>query len=125
MFERHFDVTYDSDSVLCILFYEEVSGGGQTPSVSLEAVTYNMDNGELISVTDILKETAPEIRKKVRNSFLERINSEPDKFYHDAIMLLDSATEKLNWYLADDGVHFFINPSVIAPVSQGVIEVVI
>lgn len=125
MFERSFDITYDKDSTICILFKDEVYADGVIPCVNFEAMTYDMNTGRLLEAWDIMEETEAEIRKKVRMGFIELVMEKHNEFFTDAIEILDESPDKLCWFLKDDGVHFFINPGIIAPASYGVVEIIL
>ncbi len=123
MFERSFDITYDENSMICVLFNEEIYADGVLPYVLLEAMTYDMNTGRLLEAWDVLEESESEIRKRVREGFFELVNENADDFYFDAKIILENGMDKLNWYIKEDGVHFFINPGIIAPLSYGVVEI--
>ena len=124
MTERSFDITYNKDNIISIVFADSNFAGGFHPSYEMSAVTYNMLTGERIDCTDIIDADSNDIRKTVLSKFSELIYSDPDKFFSDAEDCLDDALSELKWYLADDGVHFFLNPYEIAPYSTGVIEII-
>ena len=123
MFERSFDITYDENSMICVLFNEEIYADGVLPYVFQEAMTYDMNTGQLLEAWDVLNVSESEIRKRAREEFLALVEEKPDDFYFDAKTIINNGIDKLNWYINEDGVHFFINSGIIAPLSYGAVEI--
>ncbi len=124
MAERNFDITYNSNNILSILFADSDYLGGFHPTFEMLAVTYDMKTGKKLDCTDVIDATTSEIRKNVKAKFLELINENPEQYYSDAEACLDNVLAELKWYLKEDGVHFFLNPYEIAPYAAGIIEVI-
>ena len=125
MFERNFDVTYDRNNLISMYFVNSSFTGGAHPNYYMYAMTYNLETGKLLDVTDVLDSDEQSIRAEVRSEFEELIADNPESFFGDALECLDEALAELGWYLAEDGVHFFVNPYMIAPYASGVVEVII
>ncbi len=124
MAERSFDVAYNSNGIISLLFADSDFLGGFHPSYQMFGVTYNMKNGHKIECWDILNDDIYTIRENVYNKFLSLIDSNPEEYFFDAKDCLGDALTDLKWYLTDDGVHFFLNPYEIAPYARGIVEVI-
>ncbi len=125
MAEHSFDITYNKDDIISVVCSDCNFSGGFHPSYVMYSMTYSLKTGKLINCTDILSIQEAELHKKVYNLFKTQIEKNPDIYYEDALACLDESLSELKWYLAEDGVHFFLNPYEIAPYASGVVEVVV
>lgn len=125
MSERAFDITYNDDNIISIIFSDCDFAGGFHPSYSMNSMTYNLKTGKLVEIGEILYENETNIREKVRRLIENEIANNSEIYYSDALDCLDDALYDLKWYLSGDGVHFYLNPYEIAPYSTGVVDVII
>ncbi|MEE0944498.1 MAG: stalk domain-containing protein [Clostridia bacterium] len=125
MAEHTFDITYNDYNLISIICSDCNFSGGFHPNYSMYSMTYNLETGKMVEITDILPNNENVIRQDVYNLFVESINDTPESFYEDSVECLDEALNQLKWFLADDGVHFYLNPYEIAPYAMGVIDVVV
>lgn len=125
MSEHSFDITYDEYNIISVVCADSNFSGGFHPSYNMYSMTYNLETGTMVGIGDIFKSGLHYIKEDVYNRFKSLIEENPDLYYDDATECLDEALSELKWYLAEDGVHFYLNPYEIAPYSAGVVEVVI
>lgn len=125
MAEHCFDITYNKDKLLSIVCSDCNFAGWTHPDYLLYAMTYNIETGAAVNLKELLNMSEADIYDMVFEAFEKRIEESPETFYHDASLCLEDALSELKWYLAEDGIHFFINPYEIAPYSSGVIETVL
>lgn len=124
MAEHSFDITYNENDIISVVCADCNFTGGVHPSYTMYAMTYSLATGKLLDCSDVLEIDSAQLHRDVKAAFEEKISKNPDIYYEDAINCLDDALSELKWYLADDGVHFFLNPYEIAPYATGVVEVV-
>lgn len=125
MAEHSFDITYNKDNLISILCTDCNFAGWTHPDYMMYAMTYDLDTGKAVGISELLRMTDAEIEDAVFRAFEKLIEETPEAFYHDALLCLEESLSELKWYLAEDGVHFFINPYEIAPYAAGVIETVL
>ena len=89
------------------------------------SMTYNLETGKAVSLSELFNMSEDAVFEKVYAEFIKMIEKNPEGFYHDASDCLKDTLSDIKWYLAEDGVHFFINPYEIAPYAAGVIETVL
>ncbi len=125
MAEHTFDITYNKDKLLSMVCSDCNFAGWTHPNYIMYAMTYNMETGKAVTLNELINLSGADIYNKVYEEFKKLIEEEPERFYHDASAGLKEALTELKWYLAEDGVHFFMNPYEIAPYAAGVIETVV
>ena len=125
MAEHSFDITYNKDKLISILCADSNFAGWTHPNYSMYSMTYNLETGKEVSLGELFDMCDDAIFEKVFAEYSNMIEEKPESFYHDASDCLKDALTELRWYLAGDGVHFFINPYEIAPYAAGVIEAVL
>ena len=125
MAEHSFDITYNKDRLISIVCADSNFAGWSHPNYFMYAMTYNLTTGKAVSLTDLFDMSEDALFEMVYDNFSDMIEEKPESFYHDAPECLKDALSQLKWYLAEDGVHFFINPYEIAPYAAGVIETVL
>lgn len=123
MFDRSFDITYDSNKLISMICLDYTYSDTASANYNMYAMNYSLETGRLLDVTDVFSIDEQQIRKIVRDEFEAMIHKRPQDFYNDAIECLDEALAELNWYIGEDGIHFFVNPCDIAPASAGVIDI--
>lgn len=125
MAEHSFDITYNKDKLISIVCSDSNFAGWTHPSYLMYSMTYNLETGKAVSLTELFNMSEDAVFEKVYAEFSGMIEENPEGFYHDASDCLKDALSDIKWYLAEDGVHFFINPYEIAPYAAGVIETVL
>lgn len=125
MYERNFDITYNADNILSVVCSDCNFSGGFHPSYNMNSMTYNLETGRIVEISEVLCENEINIRERVYRLFENKIVNNPELYYSDSLDCLNDALYELKWYLSDDGVHFYLNPYEIAPYSAGVVDVVI
>lgn len=125
MFEHSFDITYDSNDIISIRFADSTFTGGAHSDYRMSAVTYNLATGAQVEATELFGTDEQSVRASVKAEFERMLAEKPEGFFSDAESCIDEALDKMGWYLAEDGVHFFVNPYIIAPFARGTVEAVI
>lgn len=125
MYEQCFDITYDRDGIMSVCCLENSFLNGVRTDRNMFAINFSLTDGKILTACDMLKKSESEIRRLVYDEFMDLIAANPDKFFVDVYDCLDDSLSKLNWYIAEDGVHFFVNPNEIAAGAEGFIEIVL
>lgn len=125
MFERRFDIVCDSGGIVSVLNYDSLFDGRAYPQITVSAVSFDLNNGRILSVKDATGEEFSALKGRVVDMVAQKINAAPQEFYTDALSRISDAVTESGWYIANDGVHFFVDPGTIAPPEQGICEVVI
>lgn len=125
MAELNFDIKYNKDGIVSVVFAESNFAGGMHPDYVMSSVAYDILSKKLVNAEDRLGMSTITIEKKVKSNFEIMIESNPDSFYSDAMDCLSDAMDNVGWYLSKDGVCFYLNPYEIAPYAAGVIETLI
>ncbi len=125
MAEHSFEITYNRDKLISLILSDCIFAGWTHPDYMMYAVTYNLETGKAVSLGELLNMSEEDVYEKVFDLFKNMIEQNPESFYHDSLVCLEEALSELKWYLAEDGIHFFINPYEIAPYAAGVIETVL
>lgn len=125
MAEHSFEITYNRDKLISLILSDCNFAGWTHPDYMMYAMTYNLETGKAVLLSELLNMSEAAVYELVFDMFVKMIEQNPEKFYHDSLACLEEALSELKWYLAEDGVHFFINPYEIAPYAAGVIEAVL
>ncbi len=123
MAELNFDIKYNKDGIVSVVFAESNFSGGMHPDFNMTSFTYSVLRNEDVSVEHRLGLTWDRIKDVLKELFILEINSRPDEFYSDALECVNKKIDSVGWYLSESGVHFYFNPYEIAPYSSGVIEI--
>ncbi len=125
MAELNFDITYNKDGIISVVFVESNFSGGMHPDFNMTSFTYSVPGKEDVDVEHRLGMSKDRITRLLKENFKEMIEDSPEEFYSDSIECMENKIDSVGWYLSGDGVHFYFNPYEIAPYSAGVIETVI
>ena len=125
MLERRFDVVCDSGGIVSVLSIDSLFGGGAYPEMKASATSFDLNNGRILTVEDVLGEEFSAVKCRVLELFADKINAAPQDFYTDAAQHISDAVTQSGWYIAEDGVHFFVDPGILAPPEKGICEIVI
>ena len=55
-------------------------------------------------------------------SFGALIDADPDAFYSNAEKKLEKNMDKVDFYLTEDGIVFYLSPGIIAPEETGAVS---
>jgi len=125
MAELSFDIKYNKNGLISVVFAESNFSGGVHPDFVMTSINYSVPTGNEIKKEDRLGLDSSRIEKRVKKAFEIMIKSEPEAFYSDALDCLNKNIDSVGWYMTDDGVYFYFNPYVIAPYARGVVETLI
>lgn len=112
-------VTYIDDDKVCIVTAVVGYAGGAHPWHSKEAVIYDFNTGEKLSLGDIF-ENKEEILKKAEDGFREMIKNNPEEYFEDALENLD--LNNAAYYITDKGITFHFDEYILAPYARGYVE---
>ena len=98
MAEHTFDITYNDYNLISVICSDCNFSGGFHPNYSMYSMTYNLEIGKMVEITDILSKNETAIRQEVYNLFNERIINNPESYYDDAVDCLDESLTQLKWY---------------------------
>ncbi|MBS7298270.1 MAG: DUF4163 domain-containing protein [Eubacteriales bacterium] len=122
--EASFDVKYDDYNIISVLFCFYQYNGGAHGNYYNQAITYNIETGEILDITDILSITKNEAQNMLYRFIEAECKKEPDRFYYDVNEGLYASLAEPKWYVAEDGLHIFFDPYEIAPFSEGTVDFV-
>lgn len=118
MTER-FDITYDDNDMISIVKLSTWWTGGAHPNSVKTSVTYDLQSGKELMLTDIFNKSQNEIYSMIIEEFTNLINQQPENYFEDSKDLLVEEIESVGFYLEENGITFYFNPYIIAPYVAG------
>lgn len=119
-YSHYFEVTYDNIELISILEQTYCYTGGAHGSTIQNANIYNLNTGEILGLSDILKGEPSEITALLQKTVLDEINSKEDYYWEDiASILQNMSLENWNFYLTQEGLVLYFQQYEIAPYATG------
>lgn len=118
-YSRSFDIGIDTAATLSIVESVTTNTHGAHPNTDVAAVTYDLNTGEELALTDFFDGTEAEIEAMVVQTFHTVISEEPEMYFEDAAEQLNELVKDVVWYPAEDGFVFLFNRYMIAPYAAG------
>lgn len=90
--------------------------GSVNPSVNYRCINYNLKDGKVLTLTDIVGEDKID---KVKELIIEQMSKNPEKYYSTASDALDGIDISASFLQNDGSIFIVIDEYAIAPRSQG------
>ncbi len=120
------DITYINDRYVCIQKSEYIYTGGAHGMPVRLCYLMDLQTGERLLLNDIVENTKDEIRTIISEIFHEMYEAYPQLYYSDAPQYVeDTAKEREDFYLTEDGIVIYYSPYEIAPYAAGFIDILI
>ena len=95
---------------------------GDEESVTYFSHTYDMNSGKVVKLDDLVSDSPEDLEYLWEMSFLALIEAEPDAFYSNASKKLEKNIDKVDFYLTESGIVFYLSPGIIAPEETGAVS---
>ncbi len=117
---------FEKDKFVSVIKTTSFYLGGAHPSTLLTAKTYNIETGEEVTLKDVSEtlfgKSEEEAFSAIKNTYLEKINSEPGAYFEDAAKTVNEI-DGANFYITNNGeLVYFFNQYDIAPYASGIFE---
>lgn len=120
-----YNLTYISEDIVCFLMdgYEYTGGAHGMPF--REVMIYDLISGERVYAEDVLDVDEATFSKAYMDAYEAKIAESPDLYWEEAVEILEgeASFDNASYYLSDTGVIFYQEPYMIAPYSEGYVEV--
>lgn len=113
------NIKYNKNGILSYGCETSSYYGGVHPTTQSQFYTYNLNEGTEMSIHDIFKGDAREIK---RSRVIEIINLYPENFYDDVFENLDQDLDYVEFYLTEEGIVFYIPEYLLGPYSSGAMQ---
>lgn len=120
------EISYIDDTYLsfCQAYYEYTGGAHGMPYRI--GYTFNLQTGELLTLTDVIDNTEEELKEIVGRYFEELINKEPENYWEgSADSIREWTSFEPSFYLTEEGIRFYEGPYAISSYAAGFQEVTI
>lgn len=121
-----YEIAYVDDTYIsfCQAYYE-YSGGAHGMPYRI-GYTFNLQTGELLTLTDVIGNTEAELKEIVGRYFEELINKEPENYWEgSADSIREWTSFDSSFYLTEEGIRFYEGPYSISSYAAGFQEVTI
>ena len=88
------------------------------------AATYNLGDGEKMTMGEIMDMKETEAQETVAKMFCGVAQSDPDTFHADAEAYINANIDQVQYYRCNEGLGVFFQAGAIAPESAGILEMV-
>ena len=95
---------------------------GEEEAVQYFSHTYDMKTGKEVDLDDLVTDSREDLEYLWLASFMALIDAEPDEFYSNAEKKLEKNLDKVDFYLTEDGIVFYLSPGIIAPPETGAVS---
>ena len=98
---------------------------GEEESVTYFSHTYGLFNGQEVDLEDLVSDSREDLEYLWTVSFLALADKDPEAFYSNVEKKLEKNLDKVDFYLTEDGIAFYLSPGIIAPEETGAVSFVI
>ena len=95
---------------------------GEEESVQYFSHTYDLTTGREVALDDLVTDSPADLEYLWQASFAALIDADPDAFYSNAEKKLEKNLDKVDFYLTEDGIAFYLSPGIIAPEETGAVS---
>ena len=95
---------------------------GEGETVTYFSHTYDLSTGKELDLEDLVSDSREDLEYLWEMSFLALIEADSDAFYSNAESRLRKNLDKVDFYLTEDGIVFYISPEIIAPAETGAVS---
>lgn len=95
---------------------------GEDESVMYFSHTYSLSTGAEVGLKDLVTDKQADLELLWEASFAAMIDADPDAFYANAESRLRKNLDKVDFYLTETGIVFYLPPEVIAPAETGAVS---
>jgi hypothetical protein len=125
-YERAGDFTvFIKDNVVSIRYQLFHDNGGADSGSEVTAFTFDLTTGDRLTFADYIEKDEAFGRDYLMTVFSQMVRSAPDKYYTDALDILDDVISLHDFYLTEEGLILFVNPDVLAPSAHGIITLTV
>lgn len=121
-----YEIAYVDDRYVsfCQAYYEYTGGAHGMPYRI--GYTFNLQTGELLTLTDVIGNTEEELKEIVGRYFEELINQNPEDYWDgSADSIREWTSFDSSFYLTEEGIRFYEGPYSISSYAAGFQEVTI
>ncbi len=124
--ERAGDFTvFIRDNVVSIRYQLFHDNGGADSGSELVAFAFDLTTGNLMTFADYVGKDETFGRDYLKTVFSQMVRNASDKYYTDALDILNDVISLTDFYLTEEGLILFVNPDVLAPSAHGLIMLTI
>ena len=84
--------------------------------------TYDMTTGKEVDLEDLVSDSREDLEYLWTVSFSALIDADEEAFYSNAKKKLEKNLDKVDFYLTEDGIVFYLSPGIIAPEETGAVS---
>lgn len=95
---------------------------GEEEAVQYFSHTYDLSKGREVDLEDLVSDSREDLEYLWTVSFLALVDADPDAFYSSAEKKLERNIDKVDFYLTEDGIAFYLSPGIIAPEETGAVS---
>jgi len=95
---------------------------GEEESVTYFSHTYDLFNGQEVDLEDLVSDSREDLEYLWTVSFLALADKDPEAFYSNVEKKLEKNLDKVDFYLTEDGIAFYLSPGIIAPEETGAVS---
>lgn len=95
---------------------------GMEESVTYFSHTYELSTGKEVGLSDLVSDSKEDLKYLWTVSFNALIDQDPNAFYKDAAKRLERNIDRVDFYLTEDGITFYLSPGIIAPPETGAVS---
>lgn len=116
---------FNQDNIISFLKAREDYTGGITHIYNSEGITYNMETGKKLELSEIFEATNLGLIKILSNGFKTEAAKDKEIFKNKTDFTEDDIIknmENLNWYLSKEGIVFFFNPNTLIQGTNEILQ---
>lgn len=121
------EITYDVTLNNAMLFSFYTTDfewlGGAHPDTQLFGSSYNLETGNKVAPTDLLKLDEAGVKTFIADSVRRLYEASPEEYFPEEVERLSRLEFAYDFYLTKEGIVFFFPPYQIAPYARGVVKV--
>ena len=95
---------------------------GEEEGVTYFSHTYHLSSGKECALSDLVSDSREDLEYLWQMSFTALIQTDPDAFYRNAESRLEKNLDKVDFYLTENGIAFYLSPGIIAPPETGAVS---
>lgn len=95
---------------------------GEEDTVTYFSHTYALSSGKECALSDLVSDSREDLEYLWQMSFAALIQTDPDAFYSTAESRLEKNLDKVDFYLTETGIAFYLSPGIIAPPETGAVS---
>lgn len=95
---------------------------GKEDTVTYFSHTYDLNSGKECALSDLVSDSRADLEYLWQMSFTALIQTDPDAFYRNAESKLEKNLDKVDFYLTEKGIAFYLSPGIIAPSETGAVS---